>query len=261
MRRTATEKKNELKRLYNLKNGLAKRPTKGTDFPKWVANFHTVFDYNAMAKQFGYELSQLLDISVCPYCNQEDITTIHETDAEYRPAFDHFYPKSKFPFLATTLSNLIPAGERCNERYKAQSAMLSHENPYNKSISYEEPLFDFTTSAPSFYDKELQIKDVLVVVTDFNPDLTNNLELFKIEAVYNNKKFKNEFFKIRKCYNFLREQGNSGIDLNDLNSHNVDEIDHHFHVNLRVSPKTESMQKFKVDSLNKIAKSNFKMIK
>lgn len=49
-------------------------------------------------------------IDVCPFCNRNWIFSGKNATAE----LDHFYPKSKYPFLACSYFNLIPVCHTCN---------------------------------------------------------------------------------------------------------------------------------------------------
>ena len=70
----------------------------------------------------GYDYCLTLNLKVCPYCNREYINTVdrikldNETELKgVRPDFDHFFPKSKYPFLSCSIFNLIPACKFCNQ--------------------------------------------------------------------------------------------------------------------------------------------------
>ncbi|MFX8327742.1 hypothetical protein ABTL71_18955, partial [Acinetobacter baumannii] len=49
----------------------------------------------------------------CPYCNRSYIYYISRRK-EIKPQIDHFFPKSKYPFLAMSFYNLIPSCQTCN---------------------------------------------------------------------------------------------------------------------------------------------------
>src|SRR5574344_1340530 len=68
-----------------------------------------------------------MNVNVCPYCNRHYIFTIgidenkkdnpnYEYDKNGRPEIDHFFPKSKYPYLSCTLSNFIPSCHECNHK-------------------------------------------------------------------------------------------------------------------------------------------------
>lgn len=67
-------------------------------------------DWNA------YKICDKIKLSVCPYCNRQYIFTIFDNNknGEVRPQLDHFYVKSKYPFLSCSFYNLIPSCPTCN---------------------------------------------------------------------------------------------------------------------------------------------------
>ena len=77
----------------------------------------------------------------CPYCNADMVYTIKcdDRDKPYKSAFDHFYPKSRYPFLGLSLYNLIPACDRCNSKFKRDMYMevLGTFNPYLNDVDSE----------------------------------------------------------------------------------------------------------------------------
>lgn len=60
-------------------------------------------------------LAKELEVTTCPYCNREYVFSRKlENGRETHPEFDHFYPKSKYPFLALSFYNLVPSCHTCN---------------------------------------------------------------------------------------------------------------------------------------------------
>lgn len=211
-------------------------------YPDWVNEFVKVFNYEAISKFFGHEITNGLNLDICPYCNNEDIETINEKGAETRPDLDHFFPKSKFPFLALTLSNLIPAGGRCNQRYKRDASMLGYVHPYISGIT-QEILFNF-----NFMFDEGRSKDALdITVNKLNNDLDKNLELFKIRANHNKNNVKDWFIKLDERYQLLLNTSNENAE-EILNSKDLIRL--RFDVDLDKSPTKEQYQKLKIDALN-----------
>lgn len=102
-----------------------------------------IFKYNCLkyekkcqTESTAYWLQRQLEVRVCPYCNRMYTTTLLGEN-KIRPDFDHFYPKSKYPYLAVNLFNLIPSCSICNKR-KSDKAEVIHkkEKNENKSIIY-----------------------------------------------------------------------------------------------------------------------------
>lgn len=84
-----------------------------------------VFKYDKFSSRKSvYNILQIENVTVCPYCNRQYVFTLHKK--RVRPQFDHFYPKSKYPYLALSIFNLIPCCSICNQ---AKSALDTFENP------------------------------------------------------------------------------------------------------------------------------------
>lgn len=135
---------------------LAANPrTVNREIDKWFKNavlriFNYDFDHNSFTKYHdgirAYKHAMRLGINTCPYCNAQFTFTIkkHKT----RPHFDHFFLKAKFPYLALSFYNLIPACYVCNSNLKNQEIFLysTHLHPYIDSI---EGLYKFKTNISS----------------------------------------------------------------------------------------------------------------
>ena len=109
------------------------------EFKKIMVNYYTDFFqqiiiFNDEEINYGRLLSRKLGIKVCPYCNHNYIFTINENEDEikYRPDFDHFFSKAKYPLLALSLYNLIPCCSVCN---KIKGETQISFNPYNNKCS------------------------------------------------------------------------------------------------------------------------------
>lgn len=91
------------------------------DFRKYM-----IGQYEKVRKEILYKILDSLNISVCPYCNRQYIfgaDNNHKVSAQ----FDHFYSKSKYPYLALSFYNLIPCCPTCN---KAKGEEHIEINPY-----------------------------------------------------------------------------------------------------------------------------------
>ena len=65
---------------------------------------------NFSNRKFGYQWAEKLGVTVCPYCNRSYIFTVKKDarNGKARPQYDHFFPKSIYPYLAVSMYNLIP---------------------------------------------------------------------------------------------------------------------------------------------------------
>ena len=89
----------------------------------------------ALAKEFNKVLKY------CPYCNAEtlyafewekDVTTLKMA----KSAFDHYFPRARYPFLGLSLYNLIPSCSRCNSAFKGAESegLLKMAHPFIDDI-------------------------------------------------------------------------------------------------------------------------------
>ena len=93
-----------------------------------------VFNYTSCYDEIQKFLKPL-DWSVCPYCNRNFIANFEEDKegvARTRVSFhmDHFYPKSKFPYLALSVYNLLPSCPTCNVTVKS-NLIINTPTPYD----------------------------------------------------------------------------------------------------------------------------------
>lgn len=96
-----------------------------------------IFDYDCFTKvnnisnQWGaYKLLEELQVQTCPYCNLQFIYTYENKTGKLRGEIDHFYPKSRYPFLAISLYNFVPSCHNCNSSHKGDIDFLLHKNIY-----------------------------------------------------------------------------------------------------------------------------------
>lgn len=95
--------------------------------------------YENYRKSKLVELSRMLNIKVCPYCNHNFtlyIDILGKTNMKGLFQFDHFYDKSDYPYLSMSLYNLIPSCSSCNHQKRTTQLDIRY-NPYFKAISEE----------------------------------------------------------------------------------------------------------------------------
>lgn len=124
--------------------------TKNTENETWKICTE-IFKYEQMRKGNtihpqgpAYWLQEQLDVRICPFCNRIYTTTL--SDGGIRPAFDHFYPKSVYPYLAVSLFNLIPICDICNKSKSNKIVPLIY--PYDEA--FEQHLNKGTLAHTSF---------------------------------------------------------------------------------------------------------------
>lgn len=112
------------------------------------------YDWNA------YVYMQELEVRVCPYCNKNYIDySFKGKDALIpRSPFDHFFPKTVFPFLSCSLWNLIPCCHTCNSAKRAETKEFIY--PYEEEFG-ENGKFCLVNKSGTKYDEE-KFRDPIV---------------------------------------------------------------------------------------------------
>lgn len=97
----------------------------------------TFFDKNSLGK--------------CPFCGICDLKGIHHTRRE---AYDHYLPKSRYPFNSINFRNLAPTCHECNSVYKLSKDPAHTSKKPTKAIHRRAAFYPYKTTAHSI---ELQI--------------------------------------------------------------------------------------------------------
>ena len=130
------------------------------------------------------------DINVCPYCNRNFINPIYKNtnlggdNKKQSPDIEHFFPKSLYPFLSLSISNLLPSCAFCN---KIKSDVDTYKN--NCLSPYEVQEDDFT------FDFELEDSS-LKTITLISKNGNKNSDILHLETLYNevHRNYINEIF-------------------------------------------------------------------
>lgn len=147
----------------------------------------------------AYELSSLLKVNVCVYCNRVYTTTVIGTgrDLIIRPTLDHFFSQSEHPLLGLSFYNLIPSCNYCNSNLKGiiPFNLNHHVHPYKEGFD-KDATFDYLQKA--FHADKSDPRNYLVLIRK-NIANTNsryarifgngginegNTTVFKLEEVY-----------------------------------------------------------------------------
>jgi hypothetical protein len=122
--------------------------------------------------KLGVWIAKLLDIKTCPYCNRIYTFTISSKDRSIRPEFDHFYPKSKFPYLALSFYNIVPSCPICNH---VKGTKLVDYHPYKKGFGEDY----------KFIIDENQLRNRNVKEIKFTNSSNKNIDCFMLKDLYN----------------------------------------------------------------------------
>lgn len=161
-------------------------------------------------------LSKKLNIKSCVYCNtQYSLTVNHNGQNKMLFHFDHYYPKSKYPFLSLSFYNLIPCCASCNMSKTATEYHLDDNfHPYvdslHKVAKYEIEKGNLTRYLLDLNEQEINIKFNLRKEFALDPilekKLTHYKKEFKLETQYNQfKDVAAEIFLKALYYNSARK--------------------------------------------------------
>jgi hypothetical protein len=165
------------------------------NMPEWVKKLTDLFSYDSIPVYLLKEFVTDLSIDFCPMCNESKIGFIIDNDSVYRPALDHFLPKSKYPHLSLSMYNLIPSCYTCNTLFKRDKDTFTpmHANPYVLGADNY-----------NFFDLDELVLNVLynnsssvrVRINSVTPEINNNIKLFKTLGVYNKKSTKEDIISL-----------------------------------------------------------------
>jgi len=152
-----------------------------------------VIDYGLLESDLRHELLSNMGIEVCPYCNRQYISNyIDEEKKKSTADLDHFLPKSIFQLFSLSLYNFVPSCQVCNSRFKlAKGTKIIY--PYEIGFE-EETYFSVKLKSESNIgsltgNNTIFDLDLIVNSADCNKiDLENNIELFRLEKIYQSHK-------------------------------------------------------------------------
>lgn len=145
---------------------------------------------NFCNRKFGRTWAEMVGVTVCPYCNRSYIFVSSKKGT--RPQYDHFFPKSKYPYLALSMYNLIPCCAVCNglkhdDDTVENPIIYPYQDSYGVQAEFVENGVDadnivsWLGAAPK-YEIKIRYKDKI------NPDLKKRIEqavkIFRLEDLY-----------------------------------------------------------------------------
>lgn len=176
------------------KDILSKLNPDSNSFSQYKDIFTKLYEVNlsSTSAKFKKPFFELFDdLDVCPYCNRNFINPICKEKSlggdnkNQAPDIEHFFPKSIYPFLSLSISNLLPSCAFCN-KIKSDVDTYSENclSPYE--IEENEFEFDFTLKSDS-------VKEVKLI----SKTSCKNSEILHLEALYNDvhSKYINDMFE------------------------------------------------------------------
>lgn len=159
-----------------------------------------VFRYNAFSekneaggrKRDIYQLLEMLGVlEVCPYCNRQFISIVKEK--RVRPELDHFKSKSKYPYLAISINNLIPVCNTCNKlkRDIDDKIIYPYEEQFGENYIFradcnQDDIVALHTGASTAIKKfKLTIEKKEDIADDeYSKRVHNSINVFALEELY-----------------------------------------------------------------------------
>lgn len=99
----------------------------------------------------AYQILNLLDLRVCPYCDRAYTFAVYGKRKNVRPQFDHFYDKATYPTLALSFYNLVPSCPICNYTKHSDSLNI---NPYFEDFEGKFKVSEKRVSMDQYEDDE-----------------------------------------------------------------------------------------------------------
>lgn len=179
----------ELQGLVNLVErrfpGLLYQHERQTNFGKRIEDIFSYKSFRKSNKAKWY--ARALNIKTCLYCNAQFTLQISKKGSSgilYQ--FDHYFSKSKYPFLSLSMFNLIPSCSNCNTAKSKSEFNLSNSiHPYwgdmNKSLVYN-------ASNPDVLDFILNHKSgskISVLLKHKNLKVQKHIDTFSLDKIAN----------------------------------------------------------------------------
>lgn len=140
------------------------------EFTSIIEVYENKFSEWKKKKYCAEVLLKSLEITVCPYCNRSFIHSIEERESR-TCQIDHFFNKSKYPYLALSFYNLIPSCYACNHTKSTHDLGLS---PYEIDNS-DAVTFSYAPTSTSSCQVELNVND---------GRMNNNVNILGLKSLY-----------------------------------------------------------------------------
>lgn len=195
---------------YNLPKGTQKF----YEIVVWAMRYDELREYD-----FLFHINEL-NIHTCIYCNAQYTVTLENVEKEKEESkkrvalyqLDHFWPKSKYPFLCISFFNLHPCCANCNLHKGPKTSLF---NLYTDKVEDIEPFyFDITPSAGINGVTGYNLNDLEIHLHSNNKALEeNSKDLFLIDDIYKHHRHKAQETIVRLRINdyYYRRQLQEGL--------------------------------------------------
>jgi hypothetical protein len=173
----------EQKKLYDMRKKIIIKTEKLEKFIK------SIFNYDKFSDNHRHKIISSMKIEVCPYCQRHHTTNYREENMEKTTAdLDHFYIKSRYPYLAFSLYNFIPSCNICNSRTKGSFDFHKNKGIYPHKEEFGDDA-KFKTSANTINtildnSAEFEVKIDVNENAKLKDKIKNSIKAFKLNEVY-----------------------------------------------------------------------------
>lgn len=153
-------------------------------------DIETIFDYSGIfdssSKNKAYELALHIGAATCCYCNRQYTFTVvtnqnkNKDDRLTRPAFDHWFPKSRYPLMSISLYNLIPSCTICNSSAKGDHDVNLNDYIHPYVHLPGRPKIKFVADVATDSDYSWTIK----IEREANSPEDNTVRMFYLDELY-----------------------------------------------------------------------------
>ncbi len=149
---------------------------------------NSILFYESQDSWKAYQTAIDIDINTCVYCNRTYITPLGDDSKKFvRGDFDHFMPKSKYPYLRFSFFNLIPCCVICNRNAKKAEEISLENNiyPYKEGFGNDTVFTFLPNNYEDIIGKGNPTIDFLFLGNDNQTTKAkNNIELFRLKDQY-----------------------------------------------------------------------------
>lgn len=174
--------------IFTLRDAIANiGPIEDVDVKKKFENLYNNFCKRTLGKNWA----QMLGVTVCPYCNRSYVFT---SKRGTRPQYDHYFPKSKYPYLSISMYNLIPCCFICNSLKRDKDTfntpfIYPYKDSYGNQVTFEEigiggnDVEDWLGAADRY---KVKIKYSGDIDAGLKSRIEHAVDTFEIEELYSN---------------------------------------------------------------------------
>ncbi len=136
-----------------------------------------------------HKIISAMNVPVCPYCGRQ-YTTNYSNNEKTTADLDHYYPKSKYPYLALSLYNFVPSCLYCNRiKNNKENHLYPYEEEFGDNAIFRTSIDSINGILESKADKfnvEIKIIDLKESESNgYKERLEKSIKnVFKLEEVY-----------------------------------------------------------------------------